>query len=445
MAKGEVKVKQNPQLKRRFLADGRIALYLEYYYGRTSTPRLDENGEQMYYTSGKMAGKPMFIVRHDRKKEELKLYLNPKPRTPEEREKNRETLLLAEKVRQEREQERLRDVMGYRVNTHKNDNLISFFDTYIQDYTLKDLRNIRLAVTRFKTFLRLNRPECAIQKSPAEIAAIDQEWAERHKGVYGLHEINENEHYRFQLKPGQLTRELVRQYADYLTENSSGEGAQTSFARFKKVVKAAADKGIIKGNPCSGIICAKGVPTKSKDVLIPDEIRQLIATHYEGENPEIRRAFIFSLYTGIRFCDVKDLTFDQVDYDTSTLTFDQNKTKRHSEHSEVTMPLRPDLLELIGTPEENGRFRQDRIFDLPSHTMCLKTLRRWTARAGIDKHITWHCARHSFATNILTGGANVAVVANLLGHSGLKYVEGYVRALDERKKAAVDSLPAIED
>ena len=109
------------------------------------------------------------------------------------------------------------------------------------------------------------------------------------------------------------------------------------------------------------------------------------------------------------------------------------------------MPLRPDLLELIGTPEENGRFRQDRIFDLPSHTMCLKTLRRWTARAGIDKHITWHCARHSFATNILTGGANVAVVANLLGHSGLKYVEGYVRALDERKKAAVDSLPAIED
>ena len=75
--------------------------------------------------------------------------------------------------------------------------------------------------------------------------------------------------------------------------------------------------------------------------------------------------------------------------------------------------------------------------------MCLKTLRRWTKRAGIDKHITWHCARHSFATNILNNGANIVVVANLLGHAGLKYVGKYVRALDEAKKAAVNSLPEI--
>ena len=61
----------------------------------------------MHYPPGtKMAGKPMYRVHHERKKEELKLYLIAKPRTPEEREQNRETLLLAEKVRQEREQER---------------------------------------------------------------------------------------------------------------------------------------------------------------------------------------------------------------------------------------------------------------------------------------------------------------------------------------------------
>lgn len=445
MAKGRgIKVKQNPQLKQRPISDGRIALYLEYYYGRTSTPLLDEAGAPVLYTSGKMAGTPIYKVRHDRKKEELKLYLIAKPRTPEEREQNRETLLVAERIRQEREQERLNDVMGYRVNTHKNDNILDFFDLYVQDYTLKDLRNVRLAVTRFKTFLRLRRPECATIKTPAEISAIDQEWEERHKDTHGLHKINENEHYRFTLKPGQLTRELVKEYADYLADNSSGEGAMTSFSRFKKVVKYAVDKGLLKGNPCAGITCRKGAPTKDKDVLTPEEIKTLVSTHYPGESPDIRRAFIFSLYTGIRFCDVKDLTFDQVNYSTSTLKFEQSKTKRHSEHSEVTMPLRSDLLELIGTPAEHDREKTDRIFDLPSHTMCLKALRRWTARAGIEKHITWHCARHSFATNILTNGANVAVVANLLGHSGLKYVEGYVRALDERKKAAVDSLPAIE-
>ena len=155
MAKSGLKVKQNPQLKKRELTGGRIALYLEYYYGRTQEPRLDKNGQPMYYPSGtKMEGKPMYIVKHERKKEELRLYIMDKPRTPEEREQNRETLILAEKIRQEREQERLNDVMGYRVNTHKNDNIITFFDTYLEDYTKKDKRNVALAINRFKTFLR---------------------------------------------------------------------------------------------------------------------------------------------------------------------------------------------------------------------------------------------------------------------------------------------------
>ena len=87
MARSGLKVKQNPQLKQRELSGGRIALYLEYYYGRTQEPRLDENGQPMHYPSGtKMAGKPMYRVQHERKKEELKLYLIAKPRTPEERE-----------------------------------------------------------------------------------------------------------------------------------------------------------------------------------------------------------------------------------------------------------------------------------------------------------------------------------------------------------------------
>ena len=99
---------------------------------------------------------------------------------------------------------------------------------------------------------------------------------------------------------------------------------------------------------------------------------------------------------------------------------------------------------MIGTPEAQGKGKDNLIFELPSHTMCLKALRRWCAKAGIDKHITWHCGRHSFATNLLENGANVKVVADLLGHSGLSYVERYVRALDESKKRALNSLPAID-
>lgn len=107
------------------------------------------------------------------------------------------------------------------------------------------------------------------------------------------------------------------------------------------------------------------------------------------------------------------------------------------------MDMRPDLLAMIGTPESNGKTKGDPIFNLPSHTMCLKALSRWTKRAGIDKHITWHCARHTFATQILTNGANIIVAKELLGHSSTRYTEIYTRAVDAKKKEAVNSLPSI--
>ena len=76
-----------------------------------------------------------------------------------------------------------------------------------------------------------------------------------------------------------------------------------------------------------------------KDVLSPEEIQKLIACHYDNENPTIRRAFIFCLYCGLRFCDVKDLTYRNVDYANRLLKFEQSKTKGHSASSGVVIPL----------------------------------------------------------------------------------------------------------
>ena len=76
MAKIENKTKENPKLEQNKLSDGRISLYLEYYLGREEKPVLDENGNQVYYEDGKMQGKPKFSVKHNRRKENLNLYLN---------------------------------------------------------------------------------------------------------------------------------------------------------------------------------------------------------------------------------------------------------------------------------------------------------------------------------------------------------------------------------
>ena len=79
MAKLENKTKENPKLEQNKLSDGRISLYLEYYLGREEKPVLDENGNQVYYDSGKMQGKPKFAVKHNRRKENLSLYLIDTP------------------------------------------------------------------------------------------------------------------------------------------------------------------------------------------------------------------------------------------------------------------------------------------------------------------------------------------------------------------------------
>lgn len=97
-------------------------------------------------------------------------------------------------------------------------------------------------------------------------------------------------------------------FTEYLQTRSRGEGAKTLFARFKKVVKYAVEHGEMKKDPCKGVVIKVDEQILRKAILSTDEVLQLINTKGYRENPNIRRAFIFCLYTGMRFCDVKDLT-----------------------------------------------------------------------------------------------------------------------------------------
>lgn len=405
MAKLENKAKENPKLEQNVLADGRISLYLEYYLGREETPVLDDNGNPVLYETGKMMGKPKVHIKHNRRKENLQLYLIAKPRTPAERQQNKETLELAAKIRAEREQQFKESMLGYRLKKDRSINFLDYYQAYIDSYTKKDLRMIKIALNRFKDFL---------------------------KEYYPL--------YEFSIKPDLITKEMMERFVEYLQSRSVGEGAKSIYQRFKKVVRYAIDHEVMLKDPCKGVVCKVDEQILRKDVLSMDEIQSLIQCHYDNENPNVRRAFILCLYCGLRFCDVKDLTYKNIDYTNRLLKFEQNKTKGHSTHSGVVIPLNDGLLSLIGEVPDD---LNSSIFNLPSYESCCKSVKRWVKRAGINKHISWHCARHSFAVNILNNGANIKTVASLLGHSGLKHTEKYTRAVDKLKSEAINSLPEL--
>ena len=385
----------NPKLGAKILSDGRESLFLDYYFGYT-----------MVYDEGK----DKMVAQKDRKRDYLKLYLWQAPRTPIERKQNKETLELAKKIRFEKGQELLESVEGYRLKKDRKINFLDYFQTYIDKYTKKDIRMVEIALDRFKDFLR-DTPE------------------------YNKYQKN--------IKPDQISKDMILAFTEYLQSRSRGEGAHAIYARYKKVINYAVEHDVMLKNPCNKITIKYDGQVLRKDILSMEEIQLLASTHYDNENPNIRRAFLFCLMAGLRFCDVKDLTFANVDFANKMLKFEQNKTKGHSSNSGVIIPLNDGLLRLIGEPTES-QTKDSLIFPLPSYEMCLKALKRWVKRAGIDKHISWHCARHSFAVNILNNGANIKTVASLLGHSGLRHTEKYTRAVDSLKRDAINSLPKLD-
>ena len=392
----------NPKLGAKLLSDGRASLFLDYYFGFTMV--YSESQDKM-------------VPKKQKRRESLDLYLYSNPKNPQQRQHNRKTFDLADTIRNEKaiavkDEDKKEALKKKKVSI----NFLDFFQEYLDAYTKKDVRMIQIALQRFKDFLR-DTPEYNI--------------------------------YEKKIKPEQINSEMVEAFTEYLQSRSVGEGAKSIYQRFKKVYKSCAIKCNINyqrpfvDSEGKSITITIDEDAIVKDFLSPEEERQLMETHYTGENPEIRNAFIFCLYTGMRFCDVRDLVFGNFDFANGLLTYEQNKTKGHSKHSRVTLPVTDPLLGLIGEQPEN-RDKDELVFTLPSHTMCLKALRRWTKRAGITKHITWHCARHSFGTNMAATaaqkGLSVRVVQEMMGHSSLKYTERYTRVVDEQKKAAMAEL-----
>lgn len=255
----------NPKLGAKILSNGRESLFLDYYFGYT-----------MVYDEAK----DKQVAKKDRKRDFLKLYLWQAPRTPIERQQNKETLELAKKIRFEKGQELLESIEGYRLkNERRKINFLDYFQTYIDNYTKKDIRMVQIALQRFKDFLRDTPEYSKFAKS---------------------------------IKPEQLDKDMIIAYTEYLQSRSIGEGAKSIYQRFKKVIKFAVEHDVMLKNPCTGIVIKVDDQILKKDVLSLEEEQTLINTHYDGENTNIRRAFIMCLYCGLRFCDVKDLTFSNV-------------------------------------------------------------------------------------------------------------------------------------
>lgn len=330
-----------------------------------------------------------FTIEGKRKKEYLGLTVISGAGNAIDKDSNKKTLELAKGIRRTREDELKSITYDYIPDYKRNADFIQFFENYLENYSKGDIRMLRNTLTSFKKFIARDH-----------ILAKD------------------------------VTTLLLQDFKEYLDRVFNGETPYDYFKKMKKVLKNATDQGFFRHNPAEGITNRK-IEGIKKDILTFDEIIKL-ATARCG-NAEVKRAFLFCCYTGLRFVDVKRLSEGHING--GVLEIVQQKTKQ-----KVIINLNTSAQRLL---DEKPTQEIGLIFDLPSNTACNKDIKVWAGRAGLKKKITWHCARHSFATNLLIYGADTTTVSSLLGQTSTRETEKYVRVVEKLKEDAVYRLPCI--
>jgi integrase len=155
----------------------------------------------------------------------------------------------------------------------------------------------------------------------------------------------------------------------------------------------------------------------------------------------LKRAFLFSCYTGLRFSDVENLTWEKLrknDSGKTLLKFVQRKTNK---------PEYPPISDkaVRWLPERSFAKDSDRIFQLPPNGYANKLLREWATAAGITKRISYHVSRHTTATLLLSSGVPLTTVQKIMGHSDIRTTLRYAKVIDKNVSDAVEILDNLSD
>ena len=214
----------------------------------------------------------------------------------------------------------------------------------------------------------------------------------------------------------------------------SNNSKASYFAKFRACLNEAVKEKIIYGNPAVETGNFKTIESQ-REYLTLDELRKLAQT--ECRYDVLKRAFIFSCLTGLRWSDIQNLLWRDVQTTGTNwrVHFKQQKTKGQ-QYLGINQQAKELMLEQ-GKPDE-------RVFiGLQYSDYFNVALQMWVLKAGITKHITFHCARHTFAVLQLTLGTEIYTLSKMLGHSELKTTQIYAKIVDEKIKEAVNKIPDI--
>lgn len=197
--------------------------------------------------------------------------------------------------------------------------------------------------------------------------------------------------------------------------------------------------GYIKANPL------KAIPSKEKyqpsesvrEYLTMEELKKLMDT--DCPHADVKKAFLLSSFTGLRLSDIRSLTWSLIltgpDGNTKYIRTKMQKTQKF-----INLPLSAEAVACLNPTKD----ADEPIFTLPKGVSNIeRNLDKWLENAGIEKHITFHCARHSFAVLALAAGSDLYTVGKLMGHTNIRSTQIYADVIMETKIDAVNRMSSF--
>ncbi len=305
---------------------------------------------------------------------------------------------------------------GYKILNRTLNNFVNNIEDYIRE---EELKGNRISAEMIKNFLKGKDLLCFynffendftknklsnLSKSTIDKYLLLVRRLKQFKTTLYFHEIDVNFLYEFR----------------FFLQTKLGLGKSAIWnmeKNFKSVIKFAYDTDKCDNYPFKNFKLNK--PKHQIKALTLEEVKKIDDLYLEEEIYDvIRKMFLFSCYTGLRFGDVANLEWTSIS--NNMIKIVQQKTK-----NPVKVPIKEEagyILNYFETFDEN----QKKIFPKVSNQRCNKVLKKIAEMAGIDKNLTFHMSRHTFGTSLVKNNVNAFLVGELMGHRKLETTKGYM-------------------
>ena len=345
-----------------------------------------------------------------RQYESLNLFVYDKPKTAQQRQHNKEHEKLAELIMSKRLVESQSQKHGFEDLTKRTASFMDYFQM------LSDIKQETTSVSNHSTWVSTQNHLRAYTKGrDITFENITKEWLEGFKTYLGKSAKTKSDTH--------LSRNTQSSY----------------FNKVRAALNQAQQDGIINHNPVHQVRSIKAQSTK-RTYLTLEEVNALTQT--ECRYSVLKQAFLFSCATGMRWSDIQKLTWQEVEQfnNHKRIVFHQKKLQHGNAKSLQYLDLSPSAEKLLDEPREPT----ERVFKALRYSSYVNVeLLRWALAAGINKRVTFHAGRHTFAVIQLSRGVDIYSVSRLLGHSELRTTEIYADIIEERRMDAMLSFPDI--